>query len=48
MGETTLVRVGEPLTTSNSPTGITVTFDVSAVTEAGEEIEIPIAATVQG
>jgi len=48
MGETTLVRVGEPLTTSNLPTGITVTFDVSAVTEAGEEIEIPIAATVQG
>jgi hypothetical protein len=47
VGETTLVRVGEPLITSSAPTGITVTFDVSAVTEAGDEIEIPIAATAQ-
>jgi hypothetical protein len=46
-GETTLIRDGEPLTSSNSPTGITVTFNVSVVSSAGDEIEIPIGVVVQ-
>lgn len=46
-GTVTLVRDGEPLSGSNVPTGITVTFDVSVVTEAGEDIEIPIGGIVQ-
>jgi hypothetical protein len=46
-GETTLIRDGEPLTSSNSPTGITVTFNVFVVSSAGDEIEIPIGVVVQ-
>ncbi len=47
VGETTLVRVGESLTTSSSPSGIAVTFHVSVVTEAGEDVVIPIGIIVQ-
>jgi hypothetical protein len=45
-GGTRLVRIGEILSDSNSPTGITVEFLVSIVTEAGESIEIPIGIVV--
>lgn len=45
-GETTLLREGEPLSDSNVPTGITVTFDASVVVDAGDEIEIPIGEVV--
>jgi hypothetical protein len=41
-GGTSLVRVGEPLSGANSPTGITVTFNVSVVADAGESFEIPV------
>jgi hypothetical protein len=46
-GETRLLRDGEPLSGSNAPTGITVEFSVSVVSEAGEEIEIPIGTVAQ-
>lgn len=41
-GETTLLREGEPLSDSNVPTGITVTFSAAVVIDAGDEIEIPV------
>jgi hypothetical protein len=47
VGATTLLPDGEPLSGANVPTGITVTFNVSVVTEAGEDIEIPIGSFVQ-
>lgn len=46
-GEARLLHVGETLSDSNSPTGITVEFLVSIVTEAGESIEIPIGIVVE-
>ncbi|MEN8040608.1 MAG: hypothetical protein ABFR95_03805 [Actinomycetota bacterium] len=46
-GETQLVRVGEPLSESNAATGVTILFEVSVVTEAGEQIEIPIGSVVR-
>jgi hypothetical protein len=46
-GEITLLRDGEPLSDVNVPTGITVTFAVSVVSEAGEEIEFSIGETIQ-
>lgn len=46
-GEATLLRDGEPLSAANVATGITVTFDVSVVSRAGAEIEIPIRDVIQ-
>jgi hypothetical protein len=46
-GETRLLHGGETLSDSNSPTGLTVEFLVSIVTEAGESIEIPIGIVVE-
>ena len=45
-GETRLVGDGQPISAKNAPTGITVEFLVSVVTEAGESIEIPIGSVV--
>lgn len=45
-GEPRLLHVGETFSDSNPPTGLTVEFFVSIVTEAGESIEIPIGIVV--
>jgi hypothetical protein len=45
-GEARLLHVGEAFSDSNPPTGLTVEFLVSIVTEAGESIEIPIGIVV--
>jgi hypothetical protein len=46
-GETRMLRDGEPLSGTNAPTGITVEFSVSVVSDAGDEIEIPIGTAAQ-